>query len=102
MENKELDEVLQERYQLSLERIQEIEEEVTGEGQQSGAFVEFFEKEATFLLLLNKYYKEIAGNKVFSVSLEECRKWNRALYEDILEEHYSSSFGNPAYAVERL
>ncbi len=35
-------------------------------------------------------------------SLEELQSQNRALYEDILPEHYGRSYGNPAYAAEQL
>ena len=37
-----------------------------------------------------------------NASLEELQKRNRALYEDVLPEHYENSYGNPAYAVKTL
>lgn len=35
-------------------------------------------------------------------SLKELQTENRALYEDILPENYKTSYGNPAYAAEKL
>ena len=33
---------------------------------------------------------------------KRCRQWNYQLYEDILPEHYETSFGNPAFAANEL
>ena len=35
-------------------------------------------------------------------SIEEMKSLNEILYSDVLEEHYASSYANPAYAAEKL
>lgn len=91
-------EILNERYDLAMERIAQIaKENFPKEG-----FDEYFRRMGQFLLLVdeNKKFLELGGLK--TASLEELGRRNHALYEDILPENYERSFGNPAYAAERL
>ena len=90
------DQILKERYELSLGRIREIEREQAA----APAFVDYFQRTAGFLLEVHRVYEEIKSGR--ELSMEECRERNRRLYGDILPEHYGESYGNPAYAVSRL
>ncbi|MFS6555222.1 hypothetical protein VPJ68_07000, partial [Parabacteroides distasonis] len=47
-------------------------------------------------------FGEISEGRTKTYSLEKWQQVNRALYGDILPEHYETSYGNPAYAVETL
>ena len=86
------DSIIQERYDLTIERIASILQEHTV----SEPFGDYFAKTASFLFML---HQADAGRER---SLEEWQEWNRQLYEDILPENYGNSYGNPAYAVGRL
>lgn len=86
------DSIIQERYDLTIERIASILQEHTV----SEPFGDYFAKTASFLFMLHQ--ADIRWER----SLEEWQEWNRQLYEDILPENYGSSYGNPAYAVGRL
>lgn len=55
----------------------------------------YFKKQAELLLLLNDILTHISGD----TELEKLKTWNKAVYEDILPENYSSSYNNPDYAV---
>lgn len=98
MSEKEQRELLEERYQLVLERIREI----PGEQCCGKEFKEYFDEMASFVMLLHdtKCFLEEGGLK--TASLEELQRRNHALYADILPEHYEESYGNPAYAVRKL
>lgn len=112
MSSLQEEDILAERYELAKGRMEDILRETKAENQESlwknekiqntEFYRDYFETEAKFLLLLMDYSDRLAGEKVFSVSLEECQRMNRALYEDILEENYATSYGNPAYAADRL
>lgn len=90
--------MFRERYELVVSRIREIPGEHFGEP----AFEAYFAAVAKFVLLIdeNKCFLEAGGLE--KGSLEELKQRNLALYEDILPEHYSESYGNPAYAAECL
>lgn len=87
-------EVIRERYELSCGRIREIAaaQEVAEE------YRDYFKKVAGFILL-------VAGacdNRGRITGLEELRKENKALYEDILGPHYAVSYANPVYACGKF
>ncbi|MDO4275309.1 MAG: aminopeptidase [Eubacteriales bacterium] len=83
-----------ERYTLAKERTAEI----VNEDAVQEPYRSFFQKTAAFLIKAVKVMDE----DVRSLTLEELQKENLALYEDILSENYSTSYGNPAYAVSQL
>lgn len=91
-------EMLVERYLLALDRIREIPAEHFGQK----AFEDYFATVAGFLLLIDQTKEFIAEGGLQRASLEELKEHNYKLYEDILPEKYESSYGNPAYAVEKL
>ena len=89
-----LDELLMERFALAEERIAEIctEKEI------KEPFGEFFQKTAEFLGKTGKILKR----EQEELSLEELKAENTALYEELFPENYKTSYGNPAYAAEKL
>lgn len=89
-----------ERYELSMERIREIaamtEEEI------SAVFIPYFKKGAEFLILTDAVLKKSESGELFSLSLDQKKELNRALYKELSPEEYEESFCNPAYAVKVL
>ncbi len=90
------DAVVRERYALSMERISGIREEEAV----AASFLDYFRKMAEFVELVGKVFQDLEAGVEYS--LEEWEKRNQELYQDILPENYEKSYGNPAYAVERL
>jgi len=86
--------VIRERYELSCGRIREIvaTQEVAAEYQ------DYFKKVAEFILLV----ADACDNRGKITELEKLRAENRALYEDILDAHYTVSYANPTYACEKF
>ena len=92
-ENK-LDELLKERYELAKGRLSEICTETVVEEK----FLDFFHKEAAFLLKTG----EILERDQKDFSMEELQSENRVLYEELFPENYGQCYGNPAYAARKL
>ncbi|MFW5670728.1 MAG: aminopeptidase [Acetivibrio ethanolgignens] len=94
---KEENKGMEERYELATSRIQEIAADV---GSVGASYQEYFKKAADFLLLTEKAAKMTeAREKTEGAKLKEM---NEALYEDIRNEAYETSYTNPSYANERL
>lgn len=91
-------EILQERYELVLERIGEMEAETIGHP----ALDEYFGKMADFSQKLSGYYAFVNEGHMREADLAQLQAWNRDLYEDILPENYDKSWGNPAYAAAQM
>lgn len=91
-------EILAERYALVMDRIREIPGERFGD-EKLEAFFSFC---AGFLMLIDDTVGFLARGGMENAGPEELAARNRALYEDILPEHYGESYGNPAYAVQEL
>ena len=92
-ENK-LDELLKERYELAKGRLSEICTETVVEEN----FLDFFHKEAAFLLKTG----EILEREQKDFSMEELQSENSSLYEELFPENYGQCYGNPAYAARKL
>ena len=84
------------RTELAVERISEIQEETTLHAE----FKPYFDTVAGFLL--DCYDAFLCVSKPQSGSDEALCEMNRALYADILPEHYAESFANPDYAAKCL
>lgn len=91
-------EVVQERFELAMERIRQISQESMG----NQALDTYFQSVAAFIMLLedNRQFVERGGLK--TAPLEELRRRNAALYEDVMPDHYEKSYADPAYAVAAL
>lgn len=92
------DEFLAMRQELAMGRIREIPEDATV----PAPYRSYFEFLAGWILHVEELKAKIAEDYYRTASIEEIRKENRALYEDILGENYETSFGNPSYAVSCL
>ena len=102
MKNREIyreeNEAVQERLDLSMERIREIcTEEIEHEN-----FAEYFKKTAKFICHIKELLEKIEKDWLKTADEEELREENKALYEDILPENYSCSYANPEYACAKL
>lgn len=100
MENRNVEENEQtkERYELSVERIQQIIEEETT----AIPYREYFKKTASFLLNIERIRRIREDGTWERMSETERKEENRHLYEDILPENYETSYANPEYAVAEL
>lgn len=95
--------MLEERLALSSARVREI---IT-ETELAEPFGEYFRKLAQFIVFSEEIRQSREGGSLFTLPEEELRKINRKSYEDVLpddeqERHYSASYANPNYAVEKL
>ncbi len=97
-----MENILDERYELATYRIREIRKELREEKNVPEKFVDYFDKMAEFLEQMIDLKEQIDAGDYFSCDLNALREKNKALYADILPEHYASSYGNPAYAAEKL
>ena len=89
---------MKERFSLMRERIGEIsQEELVKE-----PYRDFFVKTAQFILQITQVYDRLQEGWLDTASLQELDENNQKMYEDILPEHYAESYGNPAYAEEKL
>ena len=89
---------MQERLELSLERIREIEVEKRLQKK----YQRYFETVATFLLQIEENRQWVMAGNLFTASVEELEQRNQALYQDILPDNYEESFANPQYAVKQF
>ena len=86
---------MQERLELSFDRIKEIElDKKLGKEYQ-----DYFEKVASFLLMIEENRQWIVEGNLLTASMEELEARNHKLYEDILPGNYETSYANPQYAV---
>ena len=87
-----------ERYELATNRIYDIktEEDV------KEPLRDYFQKLAAFLTLVQEVERMIRDGSYSSLSLDELKKINRSLYQDITGDYYESSYANPTYACKIL
>lgn len=95
---KEQNDEMMERYELAMERISTIAED----NLVKAPYQAYFVKVAEFLKKIGQLVKLVDENAFDSYSMEELKKWNLSLYEDIVGENYEKSYANPAYAVQTL
>lgn len=89
---------MQERYELFIERINEI----VDEDRVREPFNSYFKEMASFVVMLSEAKNDIDRGCLESMSMDEHKAFNRKLYEDILPDNYAKSYGNPSYAVMTL
>lgn len=90
--------MVEERYNLAVDRIGDIKEERTVDVK----FRDYFVKVAEFIHLIDGTKKKIEDHTFDGMQIEELAAWNKKLYSDILPEHYRESYVNPDYAVAQL
>lgn len=90
--------MVEERYNLVVDRIGDIKEERTVDVK----FRDYFVKVAEFIHLIDGTKKKIEDHTFDGMQIEELAAWNKKLYSDILPEHYRESYANPDYAVTQL
>ena len=86
------------RYELAIERIENIK----GENTVSEKYRDYFRTVADFALLVDKLKEKIENGEYYKFSIEELECWNTHLYDDVLGEHYKTSYANPAFATEKF
>lgn len=90
--------LIRERYDLSMARIQDIlTEETVPE-----PYREYFKKTAELILDCGDVLKAKEDGSLDRMTLEEGRALNQKLYADVLPGAYETSFANPSYAVKIL
>ena len=89
---------MEERYALAMDRIEGILQEQTV----PAPFDSYFKSVAQFLMQMKRVREQLISGAAENFSLEEWQKINRKMYQDILPEHYTLSFGNPDYATAVL
>lgn len=89
-----MDDLILERYELAKARIQEI----VSEEQVPEPYREYFQRTAAFLAMT----AQACGEERAQWGLEQYQEENHRLYADILPENYGNSYGNPAYAQDKL
>ena len=88
----------EERYELALDRIRLMQtEDTVGE-----PYRDYFKKMAEFVLMLDELRTELLDGRYQKLELDELRKWNRRLYQDVLPGQYEKSYANPDYACKML
>ena len=90
--------MVEERYNLVVDRIGDIKDERTVDVK----FRDYFVKVAEFIHLIDGTKKKIEDHTFDGMQIEELAAWNKKLYSDILPEHYRESYANPDYAVAQL
>ena len=95
---REANDTVRERYILSVERIRRIEQEETV----PQPYRDYFRSVAGFIGRIEDLRCQMADGRRERLSLEKLKEQNRLLYEDILPDHYCSSYGNPAFAAGKL
>lgn len=95
-----------ERFHFAAERVQSIYEETSLEDCSVSvhgiAFADYFHTVASFLLQILDFYHKKSSGELCDYSLDELKKLNMGLYQDVLPEAYEHSFANPAFAAEKL
>ena len=86
------------RYELAIERIENIK----GENTVSEKYRDYFRTLADFALLVDKLKEKIENGEYYKFSIEELECWNTLLYDDVLGEHYKTSYANPVFATEKF
>ena len=95
---KEKNEQYEERHALAVGRLRGIVSEETVPKQ----YLPYFQDVAIFLLELENVRRKVESGEWERYSLEEMKSLNEILYSDVLEEHYGSSYANPAYVAEKF
>lgn len=89
---------IMERYDLAVERLLEI----PGENRVPEPFSSYFTAMSHFAGQIEELARRQMRDELDDLSFDDLKALNRSLYEDILPENYDKSYGNPAFAAEKL
>lgn len=87
------EEEIEQRRELCLSRLAQMEKETV----LSGPYEDFFRKLAKKLLLLFSYEDTVETGKIEKMSEKELTTLFDTLYEDVLPQNYEQSYANPAF-----
>lgn len=90
--------MIEERYLLARERIQEIKKEKVLRQE----FQDYFIEMAEFLDMICETWDFIKNDGLRKCPMPELKDRNQKLYRDILPENYEHSYADPAYSVLKL
>ena len=90
------EELLDERYELVMERIRAM----NGEDALGEPLLSFFDMCSSYLVFLSEILERALSGGMKDVSKEALISENHRLYEDILPDRYENSFANPDHATE--
>lgn len=93
-----------ERYQLACERIKELNDNLSNNTEKlpSKELRDYFIKTSSFLKQIMNVYSISESGKIRTLSLDEHKKLNEELYNDIKDDNYKTSYANPSFAVNEL
>ena len=89
---------MNERYELTIERINDILKEESVDV----IYRDYFRKVAQFVLEIHKIRERLEVKPNSECTLEELEEENRSIYRDITGKNYEESYANPVYAVAEL
>ena len=89
---------MRERYDLTIERMQNIVNEETV----APVYRSYFQLTAKFILEIDGILNRILTKPIEKCTLAELQKENTNIYRDILGNNYETSYANPSYAVAEL
>lgn len=89
---------MNERYELTIERIRTILKEETVDV----VYRDYFRKVAEFILEIHGIQERLESKPNSECTLEELEKENKSIYRDVTGANYEESYANPVYAVAEL
>ena len=90
--------IVRERYDMAISRINEI----AGESLIKEPYGDYFRRTAKFICHLDNIYQKIISGEIKKLELRELERINYDLYNDVYNENYSESYANPEFAVKKL
>ena len=89
---------MNERYELTIERIHSIVEEETIPELYRG----YFQSVAAFILEIHQIRERLEAKPNEECTLVELQEENQSIYRDVTGDAYETSYANPSYAVAKL
>ncbi len=91
-------EAVEERFNLSMDRIKNI----INEESVKEPYANYFKSVSKFIMQIWELINKLDKNQFEEMSLEELKDYNNSLYFDLFENQYKKSYANPEYAVIEL
>lgn len=89
---------IQERYELSMERVRAMKSETSV----AAPFYDYFRKTAEFIEKIGRVAKQAGGDAFAHADLDRLKRLNQELYCDVAGNAYAESYACPETAAERL